>query len=320
MCIRSATPPVPVTLLPRHGGRFVRTVPGTLPSRAADSLFWLGRYAERAELVTRILRASAILSSDTNGDDNPIRAILSECLEDYAIEDANGVPQELIGIVERAFGSASAIRDRFAPDAWLTLRDLVEELRPFRTLSVSGMAAIEPLTRILRALAALAGLSQENMYRTTGWSFLKSGKRLERALGMARLAKRLCAAAAPVGSLDTLLEIADSVITHRRRYAVALAQDSVFDLAVLDAHNPRSVAFQVERLKEHVQSIPGQQLGALERNLARLAVDLATTDASNVEPDFLNGVSHRLMLISEAISERYFTGIGEAMHPLDTLA
>ena len=162
------------------------------------------------------------------------------------------------------------------------------------------------------------------MYQTTGWRFLKSGKRLERALGMTRLANRLCAADAPVGSLDTLLEIADSVITHRRRYAVALAQDSVFDLVVLDSHNPRSVAYQVERLKEHIEDLPGHQhdalSGALERELMRLVVELATTDAANVEPGFLPDVSRRLMLISEAITGRYFMGLGQAMQPLDSLA
>ena len=324
LCIRSARPPTPVTLLPRHGGRFMRSVPGTLPSRAAESLFWLGRYSERAELITRVLRAATTLSGETGGDDNPVRAELALCLEDYGIEDMAGLPQELLDVVERALRAASAIRDRFAPDAWLILRDLVEDLRPLMSAQLTGTAAIEPLTRSLRALSALSGLAQENMYQTTGWRFLKSGRRLERAIGMTRLAARLGDSGAPVGSLDTLLEIADSVITHRRRYAVALAQDSVFDLVVLDPHNPRSVAYQVERLKEHVQTMPDRPQEAfsspLKRQLVRLAVELSTTDAANVEPDFLPGIARRLLQISGALSARYFTGIGEAMHPLDSLA
>jgi uncharacterized alpha-E superfamily protein len=324
LCIRSSSPPAPVTLLPRHGERFVRKVPGTLPSRAADSLFWLGRYAERAELVTRILRASAILASDTAGVDNPVRSELAGCLAEYGIEDSAGVPVRLITLVEQALHAASSIRDRFSPDAWLVLRDLVEELRPLGEKPLEGLAAIEPLTRTLRALSALAGLSQENMYQTTGWRFFKSGKRLERALGMTALARRLCAPEAAVGSLDTLLEIADSVITHRRRYAVALAQDSVFDLVVLDPHNPRSVAFQVERLNQHLMTMPRYKAESptprLERQMARLVVDLATTDAAHVEPEFLPDIARRLGTISEAITERYFTGIVEAVLPLESLA
>jgi uncharacterized alpha-E superfamily protein len=93
---------------------------------------------------------------------------------------------------------------------------------------------------------------------------------------------------------------------------------------VLDPHNPRSVAYQVERLKEHLDEVPRLEMqgrtGQLERKLSRLVVDLATTDAANVEADFLPEVSSQLMMISEAISERYFTGIGAAIHPLETLA
>ncbi len=324
MCIRSSHPPKPVSLLPRKGTSFVRHSAGTLPSRAADSLFWLGRYSERAEMMTRILRAITILTSEAGEGGNPVRDELARYLGSYGIDEPSGIPAELVAVIERAFLSASSIRDRFAPDAWLILRDLLEYLRPQVGLSNSGMLALAPLTQTLRMLAALAGLAQENMYQTTGWRFLKCGQRLERGIGIARLADRMASEKAPVGSLDMLLEIADSVLTHRRRYAVALAHDSVFDLVVLDPQNPRSVAFQVNRMNEHVQSLPGYDRGgspgALEREVARLAVDLATSDAAHIRRGFMPSVSRRLMGISEALTERYFTGISDAMTPLEMLA
>src|SRR5690606_13429989 len=53
----SRSPVDPVSLLPRQGSQLVRNPAGTLPSRAADNLLWLGRYAERCEATVRILRA-----------------------------------------------------------------------------------------------------------------------------------------------------------------------------------------------------------------------------------------------------------------------
>ena len=54
-----------------------------------------------------------------------------------------------------------------------------------------------------------------------------------------------------------LLEIGDSVMTHRRRYAVSAGVNSYVDLLVLDPLNPRSVAFQVAELRAQIERLPG---------------------------------------------------------------
>lgn len=79
--VQSDAPVRPVTLLPKPGKRSVRRVPGTLPARAADNLFWLGRYTERAQLALRLTRACLERRADSTTDQD---ALL------HAIEDQLG--------------------------------------------------------------------------------------------------------------------------------------------------------------------------------------------------------------------------------------
>ena len=76
------------------------------------------------------------------------------------------------------------------------------------------------MTILLRKLAGFSGLLHENMYRFTGWRFLEIGRRLERAIQIARSLGWLTREDAPDGALDMMLEIGDSVMTHRRQYTV----------------------------------------------------------------------------------------------------
>ena len=64
---------------------------------------------------------------------------------------------------------------------------------------------------------------------------------------------------APDGALDMMLEIGDSVMTHRRQYTVQSGRRTVIDLLALDPLNPRSVLFQLERLKEEIGLLPGRR-------------------------------------------------------------
>ena len=69
----------------------------------------------------------------------------------------------------------------------------------------------------------------------------------------------------------------DCQITYRSRYLVGPALAPVRDLAVLDPYNPRSVAFQVAALNEHIASLPSLKEHGLIERPQRLAVALQAT-------------------------------------------
>jgi len=77
---------------------------------------------------------------------------------------------------------------------------------------------------------------------------------------------------APV--LDPVLEIADSVMTYRRRYFAQPQWPAVLDLLLSDDTNPRSLAFQIVALADHTANLPRVARDPSAGHPARQAVAL----------------------------------------------
>src|SRR5688572_7190556 len=116
-----------VSLLPQDGEKLVRNPAGSLPSRAADNLIWLGRYAERCEATVRILRAYNARLAEISNPDQPLLADTRTYLEIIDVDPSVALPPGLIASIESATRSAGQIRDRFSPDGWLALADLSKD-------------------------------------------------------------------------------------------------------------------------------------------------------------------------------------------------
>ena len=148
------------------------------------------------------------------------------------------------------------------------------------------------------------------MNRVAGWRFLEIGRRLERGANTCRVVRQFGMEQARVTDFDVLLDLIDSQITYRSRYLVGVAPYPVRDMALLDPYNPRSVAFQTQRLLEHIDSLPVlKQDGMLEppkRIATELNADLTTTIAACVSAEFVLSVERRLHGLADAIAIRYF--------------
>ncbi|MCB1464894.1 MAG: circularly permuted type 2 ATP-grasp protein, partial [Nitratireductor sp.] len=112
------------TMLTRPAGPFARTEPGVLPSRAADNLFWLGRYVERAEHMVRLTRAYHLRIAETAYPDTPLLTEITDYLEVIGVPPQEGFPKGISRTLASASGSAAHVRDRFSVDGWLALSDI----------------------------------------------------------------------------------------------------------------------------------------------------------------------------------------------------
>jgi uncharacterized circularly permuted ATP-grasp superfamily protein/uncharacterized alpha-E superfamily protein len=298
------------TLLPSEE-TFTRNMPGSLPSRAADNLLWLGRYIERAEGALRILRAWHGRFAEYADRKQPLLANVSDYLDALDIDTAEVVPESLVMNISSALYSASNIRDRFSPDGWLALNDLAKTARDFRDKVQPGDDATRAMTILLRKLAGFAGLVHENMYRFTGWRFLSIGRHLERALHMARLLGHFSGAEAPDGSLDMLIEIGDSVMTHRRRYNVATARLTVTDLLALDQLNPRSIFYQLNEIKTEVELLPNAtvngQYSPFYREVLRIYNTLSLMTPEAMTEEVYSQLESDMEKLSDLLAKTYIS-------------
>ncbi|MDL2399309.1 circularly permuted type 2 ATP-grasp protein [Rhizobium mayense] len=296
------------TLLPAEE-TFTRNMPGSLPSRAADNLFWLGRYIERAEGALRILRAWHGRFAEAADPTQPLLAAVSAYLAAVDIDTKEAVPENLLRNIDSAVYSASNIRDRFSPDGWLALNDLAKTARRFKEKIKSGDDASHAMTILLRKLAGFAGLVHENMYRFTGWRFLSLGRYIERGLHMTRLLGYMSGPEAPDGALDMLLEIGDSVMTHRRRYNVNTARLTVTDLLALDPLNPRSILFQMNEIHREVEQLPNAlvngQMSPFYREAMRLHSGLAVMTPETMNGEVYKQLERELERLSDLLAQTY---------------
>lgn len=309
--VLSSKPVEPVSLLPREDRKLVRNPPGSLPSRAADNLIWLGRYAERCEATIRILRAYNARLAELSKPDLPILTHCAQFLETIDVDASEAMPQGLLASIDSAVHSAGQIRDRFSPDGWLALNDLQKTARRFASRLGTGDDATRAMTVLLRKLAGFSGLVHENMYRFAGWRFLELGRRLERAAQIARVTGWLTAADAPDGALEMLLEIGDSVMSHRRRYSVSAGPQSAIDLLILDPLNPRSVLFQLTELRDQLETLPGGiedgQLSPVAKAALQLHTDLVIAEPRDLTPERLEKLADDVAMLASLIAAAYFT-------------
>jgi uncharacterized circularly permuted ATP-grasp superfamily protein/uncharacterized alpha-E superfamily protein len=290
--VTSETPVEEVTLL--HGtGQSVelRRTGNNLPSRLADNFFWLGRYSERADATSRLLRSALLrFNPERGGGTLPLLTPLLQTLETQGQlpgdwrqpelgDNAEAFEAELLAaifdtsrpgslrqIVDKMQMLAMFVRDRTSNDMWRGLSQLDERLASPATGNVMLAGdAVGVLNHVLLGLAAFHGLARENMTRAQAWRFLDMGLRLERALYLGSLLNGTLRSpeADNPSVLEAVLEVADSSITYRTRYNLLPTIPAVFDLVLLDDKNPRSVLFQIVQLTQHFEHLP------LERESAR---------------------------------------------------
>jgi uncharacterized circularly permuted ATP-grasp superfamily protein/uncharacterized alpha-E superfamily protein len=305
----SRNPVAATTLLPAATDPYRRPHPGDLPTRAADNLFWLGRYVERAEGLMRLLRAKNRRLAENGGQATALTGELDGLIAAHDVDPDDGIPQGLIDTLDAAVRSAGQVRDRFSPDGWSALADLGKTMRRMAERVEPGDDAARALGALLRKLTGFSGLVHENMYRFLGWRFLELGRHHERALGMAAILAALADPEAPDGALDLAVEIGDSVLTHRRRYAVQTSRETVVDLLALDGRNPRSIQFQLDGIRDQVALLPGAvqagQLSALSRAVLRAHTELATELPETMTTKRLAEMRGRIAALSDLLTETY---------------
>jgi uncharacterized circularly permuted ATP-grasp superfamily protein/uncharacterized alpha-E superfamily protein len=325
-----------------------------LPSRAADNLFWLGRYVERAEQQARLARTTlqALTSEESS---STAEGLVTACIEAGLLIDtdplktneAGGLDSRLAqtmfdpklsssfrSTIKETVRISGMVRDRIALDSLRVISKLEEASRfALGAKDIAAYDVVHVLDNAITLLVAFAGLASESMTRTQGWRFLDLGRRLERALQISASIRTLLPLKPPgrdeTSALEALLLVHDSIMTYRSRYLASLQVPIVLDLLITDETNPRSLVHQLAVITSHIDKLPRDEvqagLAAEQRvalaihNSVRLAdvFELAQVDSKGERGSLqrlLARVSEQLPKLSDAVSNRFLIHAGQQRH------
>jgi uncharacterized circularly permuted ATP-grasp superfamily protein/uncharacterized alpha-E superfamily protein len=329
VCIHGSEMVAPVSLLPTGDSTQLRRNPGTLPSRVADNLFWLGRYLERGESQLALLRVllGHSITADT-GAALPPETV--QRLINMVVAAGSAPAPATLGRADLTQLARTALEDEAG---WYSIRRVNLQARSIGEVSRERLSAdmirlleapfptkgnlLDRAGSIQRRYSALAGLSAEHMARTDAWRFHDLGRRIERAAAAVRYVRAFGGVQATADDLSTLLDLADSQISYRQRYLTGMARVPVLDLVTLDPGNPRGIAFQIGAISAHLNSLPvlsDDGLAEPQQEQAReLAAIMVTANALRIDDTTLIEIENRLGRLSDAVARRYFLQGAESL-------
>ena len=260
--------------------------------RVLSNLFWMGRYGERAENMARLLIVARdrfhvyrhqqdteesecvpvlmaalgrVTGTDTGADNDNAEMIATAPSTLWSLTVDPDLPGSLVQSVDGLALAARAVRDQLSNDTWMVLagveRALAHRSDPPQSLAEADTLLASAHARALAGMLTLSGVAGESMVRDVGWTMMDIGKRVERGLWLtALLGATLTAvrsAAAEQTVIESTLVACESSVIYRRRTVGRVSVAAVAELMLFDAQNPRSLLYQLERLRADLKDLPG---------------------------------------------------------------
>lgn len=331
----------PVAVLPSE----LRRSHLDLTSRVADNLFWLGRYAERADFTARIVRCTLENFAEESGwvEHNDVMPMLKTLkhFDQFIPPTGNETLDQaltrqmadrhhggtLASLLKSLQGLAATVRDQISNDTWRIL-NVLGESDSDKDLSSNETAL--GLNKVIFALSAFQGLLGENMPHGHAWRFLDLGRRIERGLYLSCLVRETLEdrEETPIGRHELLLETLDALVTYRQKHTTLRAA-AVLDLVLCDESNPRSLASQFAVGMDHLSKLPREPGGHFklpeERRLLAVLSELRLLDLSESSEQnretllaILDRAEKALTDCSELVTLRFFTHLRTSSVGRDT--
>ncbi len=327
---------------------------GSLPSHTAENLFWVGRYTERLLGNARFQRTVMQFVSDGNRlsleNDMPSEKNLLMALtqftstypgfisEDETLFESPWKELRSILFDEQKTGSISfnlalfkravhAVRDHWSTDTWRVMRGLEDEWAIAEKASKTGHhRMISALDYLITSMVAFVGLNRESISREQGWIMLDTGRKIEQSLLLTSMLLSTLLfrndEQTDYDSMEAVLISNESLVNYRYKYREHIQLPLLLELMLLDAHNPRSLIYQMDRLKAYLANLPRQHNDHEQPEHEKLVLEayallqqadknkLASFDNNTGQYEnlyqFLTAMQGFLRAIPMAVSKTYF--------------
>jgi uncharacterized circularly permuted ATP-grasp superfamily protein/uncharacterized alpha-E superfamily protein len=307
----------------------VETYNDMLPSHAAENLFWVGRYTERILGNARFLRTVMQFLAEgnkliTDVNKQTERSLLeaftkySYTLPGFVGEDADKLYadpwKELKDVLfnEKRTGGIKynfyqfhkaihEVRDHWSTDTWRVIRGMEEGLQNGIPLSHHGhLQMIHALDNLITSIVAFIGLNRESISREQGWIMLDVGRKIEQSLLVITMLRtnlvKKYSEQVEYNLQQSVLMSNEGLVNYRYKYRRPLQNLLVIDLLLFDPNNPRSLTYQVVRLKSYLQNLPknngGKSLTEYERLILEADTMLKLADKKELALSDDEGYTH----------------------------
>jgi uncharacterized alpha-E superfamily protein len=249
-------------------------------SRVADSLYWINRYVERAENLSRFVEVSEAMALDcppgsaepwlplvdASGDRELFDSLYSgrqpQDVVRFIVEDRRN-PNSIVSCIAAARENARQIRDAITTEMWEQINDLYWNLED--TGNIWSDPEMERLREIRRGCQLFYGITDATLSRDLSWRFSRLGRLIERADQTSRILDvkyfLLLPSVEEVGGvLDelqwiSLLRSAGAYQMFRQAEQQAITPRAVARFLLLDPIFPRAVRYCLEGISETLRSI-----------------------------------------------------------------
>ncbi|GJF08723.1 hypothetical protein NGTWS0302_22030 [Mycolicibacterium cyprinidarum] len=299
--------------------------------RVLADLYWIGRYSERAENTARLLTVTreryheyryrrtmpgsecvpvlltalgAITGTDTGAGSDYVEMVATAPTTLWSLTADRNRSGSLAQSVERLSLAARSVRDQMSNDTWMVLSALERALlhgpeTPPESRAEGDAFLSSTNTLTLAGMLALSGVIGESMVQDVGWTMMDVGKRIERALALTALLRATLTTARLPAAEETITESTlialESAVIYRRRNPGMFSVAAVAELVLFDAQNPRSLVYQLERLRTNLNSLPGASGSSRpERMVDEIAIRLRRIEPAELEEVTATGAREEL--------------------------
>jgi uncharacterized circularly permuted ATP-grasp superfamily protein/uncharacterized alpha-E superfamily protein len=322
----------------------------SVTSRAAENLFWLGRYTERAENSARLVRLTL---EALPGASPRVLALLAQLASWHGLVPAGvPTPAQAPRLFERALidglrpdgpctsvphslkrlrQCAMALRERLSPEHWRLILEVDAHFDERLAASLADHPGHVPvpdvlgvLARAATHLAAITGAQTDRMTRDDGWRLMSVGRQVERLDMLAHaLAKAFELRVHEVDDgFALILGLFDSLITYRAQFQGRREVLPLLHLLVLDTDNPRSLAWVARTMRDRLRKLAQHDTAWVNTLTAELPMPenwdleaLATPDGDGGHAALvaaLQGLARTARQLSDEIGRHLFAHVGSA--------
>jgi len=314
-------------------------------SRVADALYWMGRYLERAENVTRLLLVTEETASELVGLDEDIvraewsdlraifpggeggaepsrnlRGLAQAALYELSIDPSH--PQSIFFSLKKARENARTVREALTIEVFVSLNETYREIEGYNRRQLADLPGFrDALATTQRGILATAGAVEQTLARDSGWLFLKLGESMERVFRTTVvLLAKLPALLAQEATIDSplfytrwrgLLRGLSSLENYRKVHGARIEPLDALQFMIFDPQTPRSMRYGTTAVKELLERVSGgSQLSLPARVMGKVAADLAYQGQEVLEDGralpFLEHVLGELTRCHDTLSTTYF--------------